>query len=273
MKDNTFEKIAEHFAVSGQEIRLLLKDAEKISFTPKDIVVHEREINSNLYFITQGVWRAYTFKDGVEVTLWFVSEGEMALSVWGYTSNLPSHLTLEVVTDSEAYCLSRSKLEQLFQSSISLANLGRKILENFMLEIEVAWLYGLRTLRHPPGKTTRNHPGCSFEIHRVLSGNHRSIAQSYQKSFGGIIEAYLRKPGFFYNLPLYTNNHFFKGYFTACLFCCHPGNAYQSSTTGNLHNNNSQCIDPGRIDHTEDSLLQSNLGQAIASVRFRRKRR
>lgn len=140
MKDNTFEKIAEHFAVSGQEIRLLLKDAEKISFTPKDIVVHEREINSNLYFITQGVWRAYTFKDGVEVTLWFVSEGEMALSVWGYTSNLPSHLTLEVVTDSEAYCLSRSKLEQLFQSSISLANLGRKIFENFMLEIEVAWL-------------------------------------------------------------------------------------------------------------------------------------
>lgn len=140
MKDNTFEKIAEHFAVSGQEIRLLLKDAEKISFTPKDIVVHEREINSNLYFITQGVWRAYTFKDGVEVTLWFVSEGEMALSVWGYTSNLPSHLTLEVVTDSEAYCLSRSKLEQLFQSSISLANLDRKILENFMLEIEVAWL-------------------------------------------------------------------------------------------------------------------------------------
>lgn len=140
MKDNTFEKIAEHFAVSGQEIRLLLKDAEKISFTPKDIVVHEREINSNLYFITQGVWRAYTFKDGVEVTLWFVSEGEMALSVWGYTSNLPSHLTLEVVTDSEAYCLSRSKLEQLFQSSISLANLGRKILENFMLEIEEAWL-------------------------------------------------------------------------------------------------------------------------------------
>ncbi len=140
MKDNTFEKIAEHFAVSGQEIRLLLKDAEKISFTPKDIVVHEREINSNLYFITQGVWRAYTFKDGVEVTLWFVSEGEMALSVWGYTSNLPSHLTLEVVTDSEAYCLSRSKLEQLFQSSISLANLGRKILENFMLEIKVARL-------------------------------------------------------------------------------------------------------------------------------------
>lgn len=140
MKDNTYEKIAEHFAVSGQEIRLLLKDAEKISFTPKDIVVHEREINNNLYFITQGVWRAYTFKDGVEVTLWFVSEGEMALSVWGYTSNLPSHLTLEVVTDSEAYCLPRSKLEELFQSSIPLANLGRKILENFMLEIEVAWL-------------------------------------------------------------------------------------------------------------------------------------
>ncbi|WP_018336827.1 MULTISPECIES: Crp/Fnr family transcriptional regulator [Butyricimonas] len=140
MKDITFQKIMSRLSASEQEIQTLLENAEKQSFTHKDIIVHEGETNSNLYIITQGVWRAFTFKDGSEVTLWFASEGEIAFSTWGYAANIPSRLNLEVVTDSEAYCLTKSKLEELYNSSLQLANLGRKILENFMLEVEVSWL-------------------------------------------------------------------------------------------------------------------------------------
>lgn len=140
MKDITFQKIKSRLSASEQEIQTLLENAEKQSFTHKDIIVHEGETNSNLYIITQGIWRAFTFKEGTEVTLWFASEGEIAFSTWGYAANTPSRLNLEVVTDSEAYCLTKSKLEELYNSSLQLANLGRKILENFMLEVEVSWL-------------------------------------------------------------------------------------------------------------------------------------
>ena len=140
MKDTTLQIITSRLSATEHEIRTLLENAEEQTFSHKDIIVHEGESNSNLYIITRGVWRAYTFKDGSEATLWFAGEGEIAFSTWGYVANIPSRLTLEAVTDSEAYCLTKEQLEQLYRSSVQLANLGRRILENFMLEIEISWL-------------------------------------------------------------------------------------------------------------------------------------
>ena len=130
MKEEVRQKVMERFSISEQAMRLLLESAEMMSFVPKDIIVHEGEINTNMYILSKGIWRAYTFKDGTEDTFWFAVESEIALPVWGYTSGSPSLYTIEAVTESEAYCLSKQKLE----------NIGRRILENFMLEIETSWL-------------------------------------------------------------------------------------------------------------------------------------
>lgn len=137
MKEEVRQKVMERFSISEQAMRLLLESAEMMSFVPKDIIVHEGEINTNMYILSKGIWRAYTFKDGTEDTFWFAVESEIAR---GYTSGSPSLYTIEAVTESEAYCLSKQKLEILFQSSVQLANIGRRILENFMLEIETSWL-------------------------------------------------------------------------------------------------------------------------------------
>ena len=130
MKEEVRQKVMERFSISEQAMQLLLESAEMMSFVPKDIIVHEGEINTNMYILSKGIWRAYTFNDGTEDTFWFAVESEIALPVWGYTSGSPSLYTIEAVTESEAYCLSKQKLE----------NIGRRILENFMLEIETSWL-------------------------------------------------------------------------------------------------------------------------------------
>ena len=132
MKEEVRQKVMERFSISEQAMQLLLESAEMMSFVPKDIIVHEGEINTNMYILSKGIWREDTF--------WFAVESEIALPVWGYTSGSPSLYTIEAVTESEAYCLSKQKLEILFQSSVQLANIGRRILENFMLEIETSWL-------------------------------------------------------------------------------------------------------------------------------------
>ena len=121
MKEEVRQKVMERFSISEQAMQLLLESAEMMSFVPKDIIVHEGEINTNMYILSKGIWRAYTFKDGTEDTFWFAVESEIALPVWGYTSGSPSLYTIEAVTESEAY-------------------IGRRILENFMLEIETSWL-------------------------------------------------------------------------------------------------------------------------------------
>ena len=85
MKEEVRQKVMERFSISEQAMRLLLESAEMMSFVPKDIIVHEGEINTNMYILSKGIWRAYTFKDGTEDTFWFAVESEIALPVWGYT--------------------------------------------------------------------------------------------------------------------------------------------------------------------------------------------
>ena len=49
MKEEVRQKVMERFSISEQAMRLLLESAEMMSFVPKDIIVHEGEINTNMY--------------------------------------------------------------------------------------------------------------------------------------------------------------------------------------------------------------------------------
>ena len=78
-------------------------------------------------------------KDGVDSTIWFASEGEVAFSVWGYVDNSYSLINIEAMCDSVAYCISRTALDQLFASSLGLANLGLRLMERQLL-LQENWL-------------------------------------------------------------------------------------------------------------------------------------
>ena len=72
MKEEVRQKVMERFSISEQAMQLLLESAEMMSFVPKDIIVHEGEINTNMYILSKGIWRAYTFKMGRrKIPFWF----------------------------------------------------------------------------------------------------------------------------------------------------------------------------------------------------------
>ena len=119
-----------------------VKETLFLGFKTNEIVVHKDEVDSNVYIITKGIWRAYHFKNGEEATAWFATPGELVFSVWGYISDEPSRLSFESMTESEAICLSKEELHRHFNSSITMANLGRRMLENFILLYE-NWLMDL----------------------------------------------------------------------------------------------------------------------------------
>lgn len=118
------EKLCDRYKVSETDVQSLLNCMEEVHFKKRDLIVREGTKNCNLYFIKTGIWRAYYHKDGVDTTIWFASDGEAAFSVWGYVDNAYSLINIEVMCDSVAYCISRTALNQLFASSIGLANLG-----------------------------------------------------------------------------------------------------------------------------------------------------
>lgn len=133
------EKFKVRYNLSGHDTHILLECMQEVHFKKKSVIVNEGSKNTNLYLIKQGIWRGHYLKDGIETTIWFAGEGEVAFSIWGYATNSNSHITIEAMCDSIAYCISGIELNKLYATSIGLANLGRRLMEHQLLTTE-NWL-------------------------------------------------------------------------------------------------------------------------------------
>jgi len=130
------EKLMKKHALNPQDIETLLSVGERRQFAAGTTIVRMGEVDEHIYLLTSGVWREYCFRDGEEATIWFSVAGEITFSPWGYVAGQPSPLFLESITDSEAIAIARSTLNELFATSLNMANLGRKIIENFTILYE-----------------------------------------------------------------------------------------------------------------------------------------
>ena len=133
------EKFRNRYQLSEADISALLSHMEEVRFKKKEVIVQEGTKNTNLYLIKEGIWRVHYLKDGVDTSILFASKGEAAFSVWGYADNSYSQISIEAMSDSIAYCISKTALNELYSTSIGLANLGRRLMEHQLLTTE-NWL-------------------------------------------------------------------------------------------------------------------------------------
>lgn len=133
------EKFRNRYQLSEADASALLSHMEEVRFKKREVIVQEGTKNTNLYLIKEGIWRGHYLKDGVDTSIWFASKGEAAFSVWGYVDNSYSQISIEAMSDSIAYCISKAALNELYSTSIGLANLGRWLMEHQLLTTE-NWL-------------------------------------------------------------------------------------------------------------------------------------
>ena len=133
------EKFRNRYQLSEADASALLSHMEEVRFKKREVIVQEGTKNTNLYLIKEGIWRGHYLKDGVDTSIWFASKGEAAFSVWGYVDNSYSQISIEAISDSIAYCISKAALNELYSTSIGLANLGRRLIEHQLLTTE-NWL-------------------------------------------------------------------------------------------------------------------------------------
>ena len=122
------EKFCRRYNLSETDVKALTEQMQEVRFRKKEAIVIEGERNSNLYLIKEGIWRGHYLKDGTDTTIWFASVGEIAFSIWGYADNSISQISIEACNDSIAYSIPRHHLNKLFDSSLGLANLVRRLM-------------------------------------------------------------------------------------------------------------------------------------------------
>lgn len=144
--DAFVQKFCEKYSLPITASLQLLAKMEKLHFRKGDFLMQEGERNSNFYIISKGIWRGHYLNDGVDVSVWFASEGEAIFSSWGYIENTPSLVSIEAMCDSELYGISKAKLESFYASSAELANFGRRLFEQQFLGLE-NWIISGRSPR------------------------------------------------------------------------------------------------------------------------------
>lgn len=130
------EKLSKEYALSIEQIERLLDEMTSINFRKGEFVVSEGERNNHLYILKSGVWRNFRLNEGEEMTLWFASLGEFVFPVWGYAYDEPSKTTIEVEADSEAFMISKKRINELCSESLEMANLFRTVFEHHAFWME-----------------------------------------------------------------------------------------------------------------------------------------
>lgn len=140
MKQDVLERFCRKYNLSASDAGRLLERMTPVSYIRGSHLVREGECNNRLYIIASGIWRgSYMNADGSDISLWFASAGEVVFSVWCYAAGRKSLITIEAMSDSELYAISRTELESWFFSSVEAANFGRILFERQFLDLET-WL-------------------------------------------------------------------------------------------------------------------------------------
>ncbi|MDQ1149611.1 CRP-like cAMP-binding protein [Sphingobacterium zeae] len=75
--DNIIASIRKHFDVRDESLALLISGLKELNVPKKTMLIQPDRSDKNIYFVENGIARAYTIRDGKEVTSWFSKEGDL----------------------------------------------------------------------------------------------------------------------------------------------------------------------------------------------------
>ncbi|HTE28586.1 Crp/Fnr family transcriptional regulator [Flavitalea sp.] len=120
-----------------EKSKSLLEDTISEVDHPKGkILLKADKIETNIFFIKKGIVRAYSPKDGSEITFWFGKEGDTVLSMKSYVASQKGYENIELLEDCGLFKLKSENLQKLFLEDIHIANWGRKLAEKELLKTE-----------------------------------------------------------------------------------------------------------------------------------------
>jgi CRP/FNR family transcriptional regulator, anaerobic regulatory protein len=123
---------------SSLKIQHILQGHLKLKTYEKgEVIVKEGEIDTNLYFILSGFTRAFCLNEKKEkTTVWFMHEHNFVASLFSFSRNEPSTISIEATEKSKIILIKKKFAEDMFKKYPEVANLYRIHIEKYFLEIE-----------------------------------------------------------------------------------------------------------------------------------------
>ena len=135
MKD-FIEKIRKVYPLSDEALSLFIAETERVSFPKGHLLIRSDVKEKYSYFIIKGYARGIFYKEDRDVTIWFASSGMSLLSMNGYMFGSAGYENIELLESCDLLKISNDALNRLFDCNIELANWGRRMSDQIILELE-----------------------------------------------------------------------------------------------------------------------------------------
>lgn len=106
-------------------------------------LLREGDINRDIFFIGKGLLRCFYLKDPLDVSAWFMKEGDVVVSIESFYDQVRSYECIEALEDCELFYISYEELKIIYQDFMEFNFIGR-ILTIKYLKLWTRQLYNLR---------------------------------------------------------------------------------------------------------------------------------
>lgn len=130
------EGIQHIYPLQDVELNKLISIAEKMVIRKDAIIIDQNRTNKFIYFLATGTCRIFYPKQEKEIILDFSFPGDFILPLNSYVHGTATYEIVESMEACEIYRISIDKIQHLYETSLSIANWGRKLAELETLKIE-----------------------------------------------------------------------------------------------------------------------------------------
>ena len=123
----------------------IMERVERIEVKKGRILVEADKVCKDVFFVAEGIVRAYCYAKGRDITFWIGEEGTVALSMQSYISGKPGYESIVTIEDCVLYKISIDDLHELYGHDVNIANWGRVFAEKEILRAEKALIPQLFT--------------------------------------------------------------------------------------------------------------------------------
>lgn len=104
----------------------------KTKFYPKKTFIQKAgQISDYIYFIEKGIARCFYRKEDREISNWFMSEGDVIISVKSFYHRTPTQEYIEAIEESTLHYLSYTDLQHIYYNFPEFNLIGRILTERY----------------------------------------------------------------------------------------------------------------------------------------------
>lgn len=94
-----------------------------------EMIIKADTVCHDIFFVAEGIVRAFSYADGRDITFWIGAEGSVALSMQGYIHDRPGYENIVTLENCRLYHTTVERLRTLYANDIDIANSGRRFAE------------------------------------------------------------------------------------------------------------------------------------------------